>query len=181
MIDKNISFLPVNISVLTISDSRTTDDDKSGKILKDRIINSGHVFKDSKIVKDEKQEIITALEKWAEKQEIDVIITTGGTGLTGRDITPEASNSVFDKTIDGFGEMFRWISFQKIGTSALQSRATAGVKNGKYIFCLPGSPSACRDAWDNILIYQLDVRHKPCNFVEIMPRLKENKLYRTKK
>ena len=181
MIDKNISFLPVNISVLTISDSRTTDDDKSGKILKDRIIKSGHVFKESKIVKDEKQEIITALEKWAEKQEIDVIITTGGTGLTGRDITPEASKSVFDKTIDGFGEMFRWISFQKIGTSALQSRATAGVKNGKYIFCLPGSPSACRDAWDNILLYQLDVRHKPCNFVEIMPRLKENKLYRTKK
>ena len=181
MIDKNISFLPVNISVLTISDSRTADDDKSGEILKDRIIKSGHVFKESKIVKDEKQEIITALEKWAEKQEIDVIITTGGTGLTGRDITPEASNSVFDKTIDGFGEMFRWISFQKIGTSALQSRATAGVKNGKYIFCLPGSPSACRDAWDNILLYQLDVRHKPCNFVEIMPRLKENKLYRKKK
>ena len=180
MIDKNISFLPVNISVLTISDSRTTNDDKSGKILKDRIIKSGHVFKESKIVKDEKQEIITALEKWAKKQEIDVIITTGGTGLTGRDITPEASNSVFDKTIDGFGEMFRWISFQKIGTSALQSRATAGVKNGKYIFCLPGSPSACRDAWDEILLFQLDIRHKPCNFVEIMPRLMENKLYRKK-
>ena len=181
MIDKNISFLPVNISVLTISDSRTANDDKSGELLKDRIIKSGHVFKEKQIVKDEKQEIVNALEMWTEKQEIDVIITTGGTGLTGRDITPEASNSVFDKTIDGFGEMFRWISFQKIGTSALQSRATAGVKNGKYIFCLPGSPSACRDAWDNILLYQLDVRHKPCNFVEIMPRLKENKLYRTKK
>ena len=181
MIDKNISFVPVNISVLTISDSRTANDDKSGELLKDRIIKSGHVFKEKKIVKDEKQEIINALEMWTEKHEIDVIITTGGTGLTGRDITPEALSSLFEKTIDGFGEMFRWISFKKIGTSALQSRATAGVKNGKYIFCLPGSPSACRDAWDEILLFQLDIRHKPCNIVEIMPRLMENKLYRNKK
>ena len=181
MIDKNISFLPINISVLTISDSRTIDNDKSGKLLKDRIIQSGHIFKEQKIVKDEKNEIIKILEKWSANQEIDVILTTGGTGLTGRDITPEATESVFEKTIDGFGEMFRWLSFQKIGTSALQSRATAGVKNGKYIFCLPGSPSACKDAWDQILSHQLDIRNRPCNFVEILPRLKENKLYRNKK
>ncbi len=180
MIDKNITFVPINISVLTISDSRIKKNDKSGQLLKNRIINSGHILCEHEIVKDEIDEIIKVLKKWTSNHMTDAIITTGGTGLTGRDITPEAVKSFFDKDIDGFGEMFRWISFKKIGTSALQSRATAGVKNGKYIFCLPGSPSACKDAWDEILFYQLDVRHKPCNFVEIMPRLEENKLYRKK-
>ncbi len=181
MIKKEIIFIPVNISILTISDSRSIESDKSGQILIDRIKNFGHKIKDRKIVKDEIKEIVNVLENWVKDDQIDVIITTGGTGLTGRDVTPEAVENLFDKPIDGFGEMFRWISFKKIGTSALQSRAKAGVKNGKYIFCLPGSPSACKDAWDNILLYQLDVRHKPCNFVEIMPRLKEHESSRFKK
>ncbi len=181
MLDNKIKFVPVNIAVLTVSDTRTLKDDKSGKLLVEKINKSGHLIQDRKIVKDDVQSITYVLETWCKNNFIDVILTTGGTGLTGRDVTPEAVNDIFEKSIDGFGELFRFISFQKIGTSALQSRATAGVKNGKYIFCLPGSPSACKDAWDEILLYQLDIRHKPCNFVEIIPRLKENELFRSKK
>ena len=180
MLDKKIKFIPVNIAVLTISDTRSLENDKSGKILVEKITNSGHIVQDRKIVKDSVKSIRKILDDWCHKQSLDVILTTGGTGLTGRDVTPEAVQGIFEKSIDGFGELFRLISFKKIGTSALQSRATAGVKNGKYIFCLPGSPSACKDAWDNILLFQLDIRHKPCNFVEILPRLKENELSRPK-
>jgi len=178
MIDKTISFIPINICVVTVSDTRSQENDKSGDLLKQRILGAGHNIYDKIIVKDDKKQIAFLLEKLTSEKTIDVIITTGGTGLTGRDVTPEVVQSLFDKHIDGFGEMFRWISYQKIGTSALQSRSTAGVKNGKYIFCLPGSPSACKDAWDEILLYQLDIRHKPCNFIEIIPRLKENELFR---
>tara|TARA_B100000579_G_scaffold279828_1_gene231607 strand:- start:3792 stop:4346 length:555 start_codon:yes stop_codon:yes gene_type:complete len=180
MIDKTISFIPVNVCIITVSDTRTLENDKSGDLLKRRIIEAGHNFYDRMIVEDDKNKISILLENLSLEKKIDVIITTGGTGLTGRDVTPEAVQNLFDKPIEGFGEMFRWISYKKIGTSALQSRSTAGVKNGKYIFCLPGSPSACKDAWDEILLYQLDIRHKPCNFIEIIPRLKENALYRQK-
>ncbi len=178
MIDKTILFIPINICIVTVSDTRSQENDKSGDLLKQRILGAGHNIYDKIIVKDDKKQIALLLEKLTSEKTIDVIITTGGTGLTGRDVTPEVVQNLFDKHIDGFGEMFRWISYQKIGTSALQSRSTAGVKNGKYIFCLPGSPSACKDAWDEILLYQLDIRHKPCNFIEIMPRLKENELFR---
>ncbi len=133
-----------------------------------------------KIVKDDFEEITKCVQNLTDQKNIDVIISTGGTGLTGRDITPEVMKTLFDKSIEGFGEMFRWLSYSKIGTSALQSRALAGVSNGTYIFCLPGSPSACKDGWDDILVYQLDIRHKPCNFIEIMPRLKEHESYRVK-
>ena len=172
--------MKVNIALLTVTDTRTIDNDKSGGILVNKIKEANHNLIDRKICKDNKDEIVLILKEWLKNEKIDTIITTGGTGLTGRDITPEALNEIADKHIPGFGEMFRWISYKKIGTSALQSRATAGVKNGKYIFCLPGSPSACKDAWDEILLYQLDIRHKPCNFIEIIPRLKENELYRKK-
>ena len=177
-IDNKIKFLPINIAVITLSDSRRKDNDKSGDILEERVTNSGHnlIFRD--IVKDEFEDIVKVIKSLTVQNKIDVIITTGGTGLTGRDITPEVMETLFEKSIDGFGEMFRWLSYSKIGTSAMQSRALAGVSNGTYIFCLPGSPSACKDGWDNILAYQLDVRHKPCNFVEIMPRLKEHENYR---
>ena len=173
MIDKNINFYGVNIAVLTISDSRSFKDDKSGAILKQKIEEEGHfcIYRD--IIKDEPKQLLSILNNWTDNRILDVIITTGGTGLTARDITVDTVETYFDKKIDGFGELFRWISYKKIGTSTIQSRATAGTKNGKYIFCLPGSPSACRDAWNEILKYQLDIRHKPCNFVEIMPRLKE--------
>ena len=172
--------MKVNIALLTVTDTRTFDNDKSGAILVKKIKEANHNLIDRKICKDEKEDIKKILQGWINKKEIDVIITTGGTGLTGRDITPEVMKTLFEKTIDGFGEMFRWLSYSKIGTSALQSRALAGVSNGTYIFCLPGSPSACRDGWDQILIHQLDIRHKPCNFVEIMPRLQEHKLSRKK-
>ena len=174
MIDKKIKFIPINIAILTISDTRVLNNDKSGDLLENKIIQSKHSVYSRDIVRDEKKELLFKLNTLIKIDDIDVIITTGGTGLTGRDITPETVNEWFDKSIDGFGEMFRFISFNKIGTSSLQSRATAGVKNGKYIFCLPGSPSACKDAWNEILIFQLDNRHKPCNFVEIMPRLYKN-------
>ena len=179
-IDNKIKFLPVNIAIITLSDSRTFENDKSGALLEERITRSGHnlIFRD--IVKDEFEDITKSIKSLTELNNIDVILTTGGTGLTGRDITPEVMKSLFDKSIDGFGEMFRWLSYSKIGTSAIQSRALAGVSNGTYIFCLPGSPSACKDGWDDILVYQLDIRHKPCNFVEIMPRLKEHESYRIK-
>ena len=176
----HINFIPINIAVVTISDTRVLDNDKSGDVLEKRVIKSNHKLISREIVKDDFDKISQLFLNLINNKKIDVIISTGGTGLTGRDITPEVMKTLFEKTIDGFGEMFRWLSYSKIGTSALQSRALAGVSNGTYIFCLPGSPSACRDGWDQILIHQLDIRHKPCNFVEIMPRLEEHKLSRKK-
>ena len=166
-------FLPVNIAVLTISDTRTLEDDKSGNILVDRIEGAGHVVVDRDLIKDSVSSIVSKLGGWISKENVDVVISTGGTGVTGRDVTPEAFQSVFEKTIPGFGELFRMLSFDKIGTSTIQSRATAGVAGGTYLFALPGSPGACKDAWDDILVHQLDYRFKPCNFVELMPRLTE--------
>ena len=176
----HINFIPINIAVVTISDTRVLDNDKSGDVLVKRVIKSNHKLISREIVKDDFDKISQLFLDLINNKKIDVIISTGGTGLTGRDITPEVMKTLFEKTIDGFGEMFRWLSYSKIGTSALQSRALAGVSSGTYIFCLPGSPSACRDGWDKILIHQLDIRHKPCNFVEIMPRLQEHKLSRKK-
>ncbi len=166
-------FLPVNIAVLTVSDTRTLKDDKSGNILVDRIEGAGHIVIDRSIVKDEKNILVKRLQDWISKDDVDVILSTGGTGVTGRDITPEVFQAVCEKEITGFGELFRMLSFEKIGTSTIQSRAMAGVAGGTYLFALPGSPSACKDAWDDILVHQLDYRFKPCNFVELMPRLKE--------
>ena len=166
-------FLPVNIAVLTVSDSRTLDDDKSGDTLADRITGAGHVVVDRDIVKDEIPTIVQRLKEWIGNDDVDVVISTGGTGVTGRDVTPEAFQEVYEKEIPGFGELFRMLSFDKIGTSTIQSRATAGVAGGTYLFALPGSPGACKDAWDDILIHQLDYRFKPCNFVELMSRLTE--------
>ena len=179
-IDKSIKFVSINIGLITVSDTRTLKDDKSGAVLEQRVIKSGHKISSREIVKDDFNKILKLFTNLINNQEIDVIISTGGTGLTGRDITPEVMDTLFEKSIDGFGEKFRWLSFSKIGTSALQSRALAGVSNGTYIFCLPGSPSACKDGWDDILSHQLDIRHKPCNFIEIMPRLQEHKAYRSK-
>ena len=177
----NREFIQVSISVLTISDSRSFNDDKSGNLLEKKIIESGHKLFDRKIVRDEIIDIQNVSKAWIDNPSIEVILSTGGTGLTGRDVSPEAFREIFDKEIEGFGELFRQLSFKKIGTSTLQSRAVAGVANGTYIFVLPGSPSACKDAWDDILVHQLDYRHKPCNFVEIMPRLLENDLGRSGK
>ncbi len=177
----NREFIQVSISVLTISDSRSFKDDKSGNLLEKKIIESGHKLFDRKIVRDEIIDIQHVSKAWVDNPSIEVILSTGGTGLTGRDVSPEAFREIFDKEIEGFGELFRQLSFKKIGTSTLQSRAVAGVANGTYIFVLPGSPSACKDAWDDILVHQLDYRHKPCNFVEIMPRLLENDLGRSGK
>ena len=173
-------FFQINVAIVTISDTRSLHNDKSGDVLFERVKKFGHKITIREIVKDDFTKISDLFLKLTKKDDIDVIISTGGTGLTGRDITPEVMKTLFEKNIDGFGEMFRWLSYRKIGTSALQSRALAGVANGKYIFCLPGSPSACKDGWDEILKYQLDIRHKPCNFVEIMPRLQEHKFFRTK-
>ena len=173
-IDKSIPFIAVNIAILTVSDSRRLTDDKSGDLLAGRVAEDGHYLADRRIVTDDFDAITTVVSEWVKTDIIDVVIATGGTGLTGRDGTPEAFRSIFEKEIEGFGEIFRYISFQKIGTSTIQSRAVAGVAGGTYLFALPGSPSACRDAWDEILRYQLDVRHRPCNFVEIMPRLSES-------
>lgn len=167
-------FLAVNIGVLTVSDTRTFDDDRSGQTLVERIMAAGHRVTRREIVKDEIHLIVTQLRQWIAAPDVDVIIATGGTGVTGRDVTPEAFRDVIEKEIPGFGELFRWISYQKIKTSTVQSRAMAGVADGKYLFALPGSPGACRDGWDEILKDQLDSRHKPCNFVELMPRLKEH-------
>ncbi len=166
-------FLPVNIAVLTVSDTRTPATYKSGDTLVERIQKAGHRVAARDIVKDEKADIVAKLKSWIADPAIDVVLATGGTGVTGRDVTPDAFESVFEKHIPGFGELFRWISFQKIKTSTIQSRATAGVANGTYLFALPGSPGACRDAWDEILVHQLDIRTRPCNFVELMPRLME--------
>ena len=169
----NREFVPVNIAVLTVSDTRSLEEDKSGDLLSDRIKGAGHNLQTRDLVKDSKSEIIKKLNDWISTPEIDVVIATGGTGLTGRDVRPEAFKSVFEKEIPGFGEIFRVMSYEKIGTSTIQSRAIAGVSRGTYLFALPGSPSACRDAWDEILIHQLDYRFKPCNLVELMPRLLE--------
>ena len=168
-------FLAVNIAVMTISDSRTAADDTSGDVLAERIEKAGHRLAARLIVKDEIEAIVARLRAWADDPEIDVVISTGGTGVTGRDVTPEAFRQVFEKEIEGFGETFRMLSYQKIGTSTIQSRATAGVANGTYLFALPGSPGACKDGWDGILVHQLDYRHGPCNFVELMPRLNEHR------
>ena len=163
----------VNIALLTVTDTRTLDTDKSGAILVEKIKKANHNLIDRKICKDSKEDIIKILNQWIEKKEIDVVITTGGTGLTGRDITPEALNEIADKHIPGFGEVFRTISLETVGTSSIQSRACAVLAKGKYIFALPGSSGGVTDAWDKILIHQLDINHKPCNFVELFPRLKE--------
>jgi molybdopterin adenylyltransferase len=165
--------MQINIAVLTVTDTRTFENDKSGSILVKKIKEQKHNLIDRKIVKDEKNKIKNILVEWINKKELDVIITTGGTGLTGRDITPEAINEIADKRIPGFGELFRELSYKTIGTSAMQSRACAVLANGKYIFALPGSSGGVTDAWDGILKYQLDIKHKPCNFVELLPRLKE--------
>ena len=170
--DRN--FLPVNIAVLTVSDTRTIADDRSGDLLADRINGAGHNLAGREIVEDDQLSIIQKLNYWIKDPEIDVVVGTGGTGVTGRDVTPEAFQEVFEKEIPGFGELFRMLSYDKIGTSTIQSRATAGIAGGTYLFALPGSPGACRDAWDDILVHQLDYRFKPCNFVELMPRLMEN-------
>ena len=172
MADK--AFLPINIAVLTVSDSRTIENDSSGQTLVDRLEAAGHRLADRAIVKDDAEVVAARLRRWINDPGVDCVITTGGTGVTGRDVTPEAFALVVEKEIPGFGELFRWISFQKIKTSTVQSRATAGVAGGTYQFALPGSPGACKDGWDEILVHQLDIRHKPCNFAELMPRLTEH-------
>ena len=165
--------MKINIALLTVTDTRTFDNDKSGALLVDRIKEANHNLFDRKICKDNKEDIVVILKDWIKKKEIDVIITTGGTGLTGRDITPEAIEQIADKHIPGFGEIFRNISLKTVGTSAIQSRACAVLANGKYVFALPGSSGGVKDAWDGILKFQLDINHKPCNFVELFPRLRE--------
>ena len=172
-IDTSLKFVAINIAVLTISDTRTAETDTSGALLQERINTAGHKCIKKLIIPDDVEKIKQTLEKLSNEKEIDCIITTGGTGLTGRDSTPEAIIEMADKIIDGFGELFRQLSYEKIGTSTIQSRALAAVINNTYVFSLPGSPGACKDGWDLILQYQLDIRHKPCNFIEIMPRLKE--------
>ena len=173
-IDQNAAFRPVNIAVMTVSDTRTAADDKSGDLLVERLTTAGHFLADRAIVKDEQAAIVAKLRQWIDDPGIETVISTGGTGVTGRDVTPEAFASVYEKEIAGFGELFRMLSFKTIGTSTIQSRATAGVAGGTYLFALPGSPGACRDGWDQILKDQLDIRHRPCNFAELMPRLQEH-------
>lgn len=173
-IDENRPFIPVGIAVLTVSDTRKLEDDRSGDTLAQRITNSGHRLIERAIRPDNIEAIQKCVKDWTDNDDIDVIITTGGTGFTGRDITPEALEPLFDKRMDGFSTLFHHISLAKIGTSTIQSRATAGTINHRFVFVLPGSPGACKDAWDGILQYQLDYRYRPCNFVEIMPRLDEH-------
>lgn len=173
-IDDSRPFLPVNIAILTVSDTRTAATDTSGDTLAELIRRDGHKVAARAIVRDDVPTIVAQLRKWIADPAIDTVISTGGTGMTGRDVTPEAFESVYEKEIAGFGELFRWISFQKIKTSTIQSRATGGVAGGTYLFALPGSPSACRDGWEEILRWQLDNRHRPCNLVELMPRLQEH-------
>ncbi|MCI2399582.1 molybdenum cofactor biosynthesis protein B [Aliiroseovarius subalbicans] len=174
-IDESKEFIPVRIAVLTVSDTRGLDQDKSGDTLVGRIEGAGHILADRKIIRDERDEIADQLRAWSLDPEIDVIISTGGTGLTGRDVSVEAHRDVYEKEIEAFATVFTMVSMDKIGTSAVQSRATGGVTNGTYLFALPGSTGACKDAWDEILRWQLDYRHMPCNFVEIFPRLEEHK------
>jgi len=173
-IDETKKFVPLRIAALTVSDTREFADDKSGSTLVERIEKAGHVLADRKIVKDEVEAIRAQVKAWIADKGIDVVISTGGTGFTGRDVTPEAVEPLFEKKMDGFATLFLMVSYQKIGTSAIQTRATAGVANATYVFCLPGSPGACKDAWDDILVHQLDYRYRPCNFVEILPRLDEH-------
>jgi molybdenum cofactor biosynthesis protein B len=173
-IDPNKPFVPLKFAVLTISDTRDLADDKSGATLSDRIKAAGHIVFERTIVRDDVEAIRARVKEWIDTPAVDVVVTTGGTGFTGRDVTPEAVEPLFEKKMEAFAVLFLMISFRKIGTSAIQSRATAGVANSTYIFCLPGSPGACKDAWDEILLHQLDYRHGPCNFVEIMPRLDEH-------
>ncbi len=168
------AFAPVNIAVVTVSDSRTPATDTSGDLLQQRLTDAGHILAARTIVRDDQPAIVEQLRTWIADPAIEVVLATGGTGVTGRDVTPEAVDAVAEKHIPGFGELFRWLSFQKIGTSTVQSRATAAVANGTYLFALPGSPGACKDAWDGILADQLDIRHRPCNFVELIPRLREH-------
>ncbi len=174
-IDERREFIPVRIAVLTVSDSRSLDEDRSGQVLVDRIAAAGHLLADRKIIRDERDQIAAQLRDWCADPAVDVVISTGGTGLTGRDVSVEAHRDVYEKEIEAFGTVFTQVSMKKIGTSAVQSRATGGVAQGTYLFALPGSPGACKDAWDEILKAQLDYRHMPCNFVEIMPRLEEHK------
>jgi molybdenum cofactor biosynthesis protein B len=173
-LDDTRPFLPVNIALLTVSDTRSAADDRSGNTLAELANAAGHKIAVRRIVRDEFEAIAEQLRDWIVDPDIDVVIATGGTGVTGRDVTPEAFLSVYDKEIAGFGELFRWLSYEKIGTSTIQSRATGGVAGGTYLFALPGSPGACRDAWEGILVHQLDNRFRPCNFVELMPRLQEH-------
>ena len=172
-IDEQRSFVPVRIALLTVSDTRGMAEDKSGDALADRIVAAGHILAERRIERDDRAAIVARLHAWIDDPQVDCVITTGGTGVTGRDVTPEALAQVQDKEIPGFGELFRWLSFQTIGTSTIQSRATACVARGTYIFALPGSIGAVKDAWDGILASQLDSRFRPCNFVELMPRLME--------
>ncbi len=173
-IKENRTFYPVNIALLTVSDTRTEADDKSGDILAELVVEAGHKIAARTIVTDEQEQIVAQLKDWIADPGIDVVIATGGTGVTGRDITPEAFTQVYDKDIPGFGELFRMLSYEKIGTSTMQSRATGGVASGTYLFALPGSPGACRDGWEGILRWQLDSRYRPCNLVDLMPRLREH-------
>ena len=173
-IDKGRPFLPVNIAILTVSDSRTPQDDKSGNLLQDMVSADGHRVVGREIVRDERDDIVARLKALIENPKVDVVITTGGTGVTGRDVTPEAFQAVLDKEIEGFGELFRWVSYKSVGTSSMQSRALGGVAGRTYLFALPGSPGACKDGWGEILRHQLDIRHRPCNLAELMPRLQEH-------
>lgn len=173
-IDETRPFVPLRIAVLTVSDSRDLATDKSGATLVERLEQAGHALAARDIVPDDVEQIRAVVQGWIADPQVDVVITTGGTGFTGRDVTPEAIEPLFEKRMEGFSTVFHMVSFAKIGTSTLQSRATAGTANATYIFCLPGSPGACRDGWDEILVKQLDVRHRPCNFVEILPRLDEH-------
>jgi molybdopterin adenylyltransferase len=173
-IDNSKDFIPLKLAVLTVSDTRELSDDKSGATLVERIVKAGHTLAARAIVPDDVAAIRGQVKNWIADPAVEVIITTGGTGFTGRDVTPEAVEPLLEKRMEGFATLFLMVSFSKIGTSAIQTRATAGVANGTYVFCLPGSPGACRDAWDDILVHQLDYRYRPCNFVEIMPRLDEH-------
>jgi molybdenum cofactor biosynthesis protein B len=173
-IDESRPFVPVNIAVLTVSDTRTAENDTSGDALAERIVKAGHRMVDRTIEKDDVSAIEALLRRWIADPDVDVVITTGGTGITGRDVTPEAFERVMEKRIEGFGELFRMLSYQKIGTSTMQSRAIGGVAGGTYLFALPGSTGAVKDGWDDILVHQLDNRHRPCNLVELMPRLQEH-------
>lgn len=172
-IDGSVPFVGLKIAVLTVSDTRTEETDKSGKLLVERAIAAGHELAEKRIVADDQAQIEAQLRNWIASADVEVVIATGGTGVTGRDVTPEAFEAVFEKPIPGFGELFRMLSYESVGVSTIQSRAVAGVANGTYLFALPGSTGACKDAWDGILQYQLDIRFRPCNFAELIPRLRE--------
>jgi len=172
-LDESIPFAPLNIAVLTVSDTRNEETDKSGALLVEKLIEAGHTLAEKAIIRDEQATIVAKLRTWIADPAVEVVLATGGTGVTGRDVTPEAFAEVYEKEIPGFGELFRMLSYELISTSTIQSRATAGVAGGTYLFALPGSTGACRDAWNGILLSQLDIRHKPCNFAELLPRLQE--------